>query len=275
MAIITISRQMGTGAYQVAKEVARRLKYSLVDSAKIDELAGTYGLTTDALMWIDEKPPATITGEEQRYNAYHCAMELLLLECSRSNNIIIYGRGAQDLLAGMHNILRIRFVAPFEKRVETFAEREWLDPELARALIRKSDQQRNCYVDYYYERDWNDPLGYDLVFNTSELSPQTITESIISAARDQRLVKSEEDSMYLLEDKIICKRIETEMLKSGVVQYLHFRTEVAGRVVTFTGHVHNDEERHSAIAIAQETAGVIEVVDCLQVVDYRRYRNTQ
>ena len=37
MAIITISREMGTGAYQIAKDVAKKLKYTLVDGNKIAE----------------------------------------------------------------------------------------------------------------------------------------------------------------------------------------------------------------------------------------------
>jgi cytidylate kinase len=31
MAIITVSREMGTGAYQIASEVAQKLKYTLID----------------------------------------------------------------------------------------------------------------------------------------------------------------------------------------------------------------------------------------------------
>ena len=274
MAIITISRQMGTGAYQITRDVAKRLKYALVDGTRINELIAAYGLTKDELQWVDETPPLAITGEDRRYVTFHSAMELLLLECCRQGNVIIYGRAAQDLLVGMENVLRLRFVAPFETRVETFAEREWLDPDLAKALIRKSDQQRNCYVEYFFERDWNDPLAYDLVFNTSRLSPGAIIEAIIAAVRDPRLAESETQAFYLLEDKILCKRIETVLLKSGIVEYLHFRTTVTQGVVTFTGHVHNEEERRSAIAIAREVTGAVQVIDRLHVVEYRRHKDT-
>jgi len=186
--------------------------------------------------------------------------------------VIIYGRGGQDLLAGMENVLRLRFVAPFEDRVENFAEREWLDPDLARTLIRKSDQQRSGFIHFYFDRDWNDPLGYDLVFNTARLSPGAVVESIIAAVRDPFLTKAEAEALRLLEDKIHCKRIETELLRSGAVEYLHFRTDVDKGIVTFTGHVHNDTERQSAIAIAKGVSGTVRVIDHLQVVEYRRYR---
>ena len=112
MAIITISRQMGTGAYEIAKDVAKRLKYSLVDGSRIVELAAAYGLSEEELQRVDEKPPVSLTDDDQRHAAHLSAIELLLLECCRQGNVIIYGRGGQDLLTGMDNVLRLRFVAP-------------------------------------------------------------------------------------------------------------------------------------------------------------------
>lgn len=35
MAIVTISRQMGTGAYAMAKELSKKLKYTLIDGPKL------------------------------------------------------------------------------------------------------------------------------------------------------------------------------------------------------------------------------------------------
>ena len=272
MAIITISRQMGTGAYEIAKDVEKRLKYSLVDGSRIVELASDYGLSEEELQRVDEKPPVSLSDEDQRQAAHLSAIELLLLESCRKGTVIIYGRGGQDLLAGMDNVLRLRFVAPFDDRVENFAEREWIDPDLARTLIRKSDQQRGGFIHFYFDRDWSDPLGYDLVFNTSRLTPGTVVESIIAAARDPELTRSEDESLRLLEDKILCKRIETELLKAVSVEYLHFRAAVEKGVVTFSGHVHNNAERKSALAIAKGVPGAIRVIDHLQVVEYRRYR---
>jgi cytidylate kinase len=275
MAIITVSRQMGTGAYQIAKDVARRLKYSLVDGARIAELATAYDISSEALQQVDEKPPVSIANDDQRHAAHLSAIELLLLESCRAGNVLIYGRGGQDLLAGMDNVLRLRFVAPFVERVENFAEREWLDPDLARTLIRKSDQQRGGFIHFYFDRDWNDSLGYDLVFNTSRLSPVSIVENIITAVRDPELTRADTGSFRLLEDKILCKRIETELLRSGAVEYLHFTTDVTKGHVTLSGHVHNDAERISAISIAKGVAGTVRVIDHLQVVEYRRYRGEQ
>ena len=49
MAVITISREMGTGAYHIAEELAKRLKYALVDGARISANAAKYGISPEML----------------------------------------------------------------------------------------------------------------------------------------------------------------------------------------------------------------------------------
>src|SRR6185369_15635574 len=93
MAIITVSREMGTGAYQIASEVARKLKYTLIDGPRIKSLAAKYGLTPEILQMDDEKPPSYVTAEDRKRAAYLNAIELIILDLARKGNVIIYGRG--------------------------------------------------------------------------------------------------------------------------------------------------------------------------------------
>jgi cytidylate kinase len=272
MAIITISREMGTGALRIARDVAKKLHYTLVDGPKIAELASRYGLTSEALERVDEKPPVYITAEDRLHASYLNTIELILLDCMKEGNVIIYGRGGQDLLAGFRNLLRVRFIAPFDERVETFAEREWIDPDLARELIRKSDHQRGGFIHFYYDRDWNDPLGYDLIYNTAKLSRSAIVESIVAAAKDPRLKDAEAEAGEMLNDIIISKRVETELLKSPLIDNMHFRVTAQNGEVLLSGHVHTEKERQSAITISEKVKGVRKIVERLQVADYKPYK---
>jgi cytidylate kinase len=272
MAIITISREMGTGAFQVAKEVAKRLKHTLIDGEKIAKLAPQYGLDREVLKRVDEKPPVYITAEDRMHAAHLNTIEIILLECVKKGNVILYGRGAQDLLSEVTNILRIRFVAPFEHRVECLSEREWIDPDLARELIRKSDHQRGGFIHFYFNRDWDDPLGYDLVFNTARISQSAIVETIVAAAKDARLKDGMEQTREVIDEVILCKRIETELLKSSAIENLHFKIAVENGGVRLSGHVRSDVERLEALRIASGVEGVTRVHDDLQVVNYKSYK---
>lgn len=263
---------MGTGALQIANEVARKLKYTLVDGEKIAEVAPKYGLSPEIVERVDEKPPSYNTAEDRLQAARLTSLELILLEKARKGNVILYGRGGQDLLKEMRNILRVRFIAPFDERVEMFAEREWIDPDLASDLIRKSDHQRGGFIHFYFDRDWNDPLGYDLIFNTSRLSRAAIVESIVAAAKDPRFKNAEGESLDTLEDIILSKRVETELLKSDKVKNLHFKITSQDGMIALTGHVHDDSEKSQIIKIVGKIKGVKKVVDNLQVMSYKPYK---
>jgi len=269
MAIITISREMGTGAYAIAKELAKKLKYTLIDRVKIEELAPQYGLTSEILERVDEKPPSYRTAEDRLQAAYLSTMELILLESARKGNVILYGRGAQDLVEGLGNVLKVRFVAPFEHRVEKFAEREWIDPELARDLIRKSDHQLGGFIHFYFNRDWNNPMSYDIMFNTTRVSPSSMVEAVIAAVKDSRLKEDEERSMELLEDLILAKRVQVEVLRSGSVRILQCGITAEDGVVTITGHVQSEAEIEEALRLARSVPGVSDAESEMDVISFK------
>jgi len=272
MAIITISREMGTGAYNIAKDVAKKLKYTLVDGIKLAEVAANYGLTQDILERVDEKPPVYITAEDRLHAAYLNMIELMLLDFAKAGNVILYGRGCQDLLNGIGNVLRLRIIAPFDERVENLAEREWIDPDLAHEFIRKSDHQRAGFIHFYFDRNWSDPLGYDLVLNTSMLSAATIVDCIVSATKDQKLKEAEEGAAKLLDDVILAKKIETELLRSGKIESLHLKITSYNGKVHLAGHVHSDAELTEAVGIASSVPGVLSVKNDLHVVAFKRFK---
>jgi cytidylate kinase len=272
MPIITISREMGTGAYKYATEVAKKLKFTLIDGVKIAELAPQYGLSAEILERVDEKPPVFRTADDRLNAAYLYTIELILLECARKGNVVIYGRGGQDILSGLDNVLRVRFAAPFEDRVESFAEREWIDPDLCRELIRKSDHQRGGFIHFYFDRDWNDPLGYDLVLNTSHMSPQAVIDTVVAAARDPRLIESSGYNKTLLDEKILCKKVETALLKDMDVKHPHLAITASGKDVAVDGHVQSEEEHASVINCIAKVEGVKEVRDNLHVISFKSYK---
>jgi len=269
MAIITISREMGTGAYAISQELAKRLKYTLIDRVKIEELAPAYGLTTEILERIDEKPPSYRTAEDRLQAAYLATMEVILLDCAKKGNVVLYGRGGQDLVKGLKNVLKVRFIAPFEDRVEMYAEREWIDPDLARELIRKSDLQLGGFIHFYFNRNWNDSMAYDLIFNTTRLSQSAMVDAIVAAAKDPQFKEGEAESMAELENLILAKKVEAELLKSNLERALSFCVTVDDGVVTLSGHVKGETEIEQAVRIVRSVKGVSDVESNLDVLSFK------
>lgn len=269
MAIITISRQMGTGGIPIAQKAAEKLGYTLVDGDAILDVADQYGLTRESVELADEKPPHFSEKLDLKHDVALKLIELIILEFALKGNVIIYGRGGQDLLDGVNSVLRVRLTAPFEDRVERWAEREWLDPDLARILVRKSDQQRAGFIKYYFDRDWADPLGYDLVINTQRLSEDTAVRLICDGIKDRTLVETKAAYKKVLADLVLRKRIDIDLCKQQPVDHHLLDIAVKDGQVTLSGQLHSQADRDQAVALAEGMPGVRKVVNQIKVVNYR------
>jgi cytidylate kinase len=272
MAIITISREMGSGGIPISHKAAEKLGYTLVDGDSIRDLATSYGLTPEAVEKADEKPPAFVDKVDAQTEIDFHRLELIILDYALKGNVIIYGRGGQDLLHGIDSILRVRIIAPFEERVERWAEREWLDPDLARVLVRKSDQQRAGFIKYYFDRNWDDPLHYDLLINTSRLSHDTAVKLICEGIKDKNLAENKSQGKQILQDRIIGKRAEIELLSRKALEGLHryhFHLSVNKGQVYLSGHLHSEAQRREVLSIIGDVAGVKGIKDDMEIRHFR------
>ena len=269
MAIITISREMGSGGIPIVHQAAEELGYTLINGDTIKAMASDYGLSTEALQQVDEKPPTFVEKLDRQIELTMNRIQLIILEQALKGDVVIYGRGGQDLLPGINNVFRVRIIAPFEERVERWAEREWIDPDLARSLVRKSDQQRAGFIKYYFDRNWGNPIDYDLVVNTSRLSHETAVKMIVDGVKDRNLVEKRSSAKEKLKDLIIQKKIQIARLADVRIEDIWFNIDVKGGVVTLSGHVYSNSEREAAIDDAKQAPGVVDVIDNLKVVGYR------
>ena len=269
MAIITISREMGSGGIPIAHKVAEELGYRLIDGEAIMEAAEAYGLSAEAVEQADEKPPHFVdTLDSKQFLDLHL-IELIILEAALKGNVVIYGRGGQDLLKDVKSVLRTRIIAPFEDRVERWAEREWLDPDRARYLVRKSDQQRAGFIMYYFDRNWEDSVHYDLTINTQRLSVDTAVQIICNSVKDENLVSVKANSKRILSDLILRKRVEIAILSAADIDAYLLEITVENGIVTLSGQVHSRAEKKAAEVHARSIEGISNVHNNIGVVEYR------
>ena len=269
MAIITISREMGSGGIPIAHKVAEQLGYKLIDGEAIMEAAKSYGLSPEAVEQADEKPPHFVdTLDSKQFLDLHL-IELIILEAALKGNVVIYGRGGQDLLKDISSVLRTRIIAPFEDRVERWAEREWLDPDRARYLVRKSDQQRAGFIKYYFDRNWEDSVHYDLIINTQRLSEETAVKIICDSIKDQNLEGIKADSKKILSDLILRKKIEIAILSNDHLDPYLLEINVKDGLVVLSGQVHSAAEKQTAEQQARTADGIHDLKNNIKVVEYR------
>lgn len=183
MAVITISRQMGSLGCQVADELARCLKYRVVWREVINEAARRAGVPEVALATIDElnllgiKPPA------EALDAYHNAVREIMHEINQEDNAVIVGRAGQVILREEDNVLHVRIIAPFDLRVVRIAEQHKISLEIARKQVKTSDQVRIRYLKRYYQASLDNLDMYDVVVNTAHIDVPMAAQVICSALK--------------------------------------------------------------------------------------------
>jgi hypothetical protein len=98
-----------------------------------------------------------------------------------NGNVILIGRGAAIITAGLPHVLRVRLVAPFHVRVLNFARTHSVAEAEAVRMVRANDTARRRYVRSYLHTDVTEALHYDLVLNTASSGVEHVAR-IISAA---------------------------------------------------------------------------------------------
>jgi cytidylate kinase len=169
MAVITVSRQLGSLGCDIADAVARQLGYQKVWRGLINKAARRARTPGMALDMLDDLGLLGLKPSLSEEKAYLGAIRELIEELARAGDVLIVGRGGQAVLRGWPDSLHVRIIAPLDVRVERLVGRHGISAEAALARIQASDRRRVRFVEDAYHVDWNDPALYDLVLNTASL----------------------------------------------------------------------------------------------------------
>lgn len=267
MAIITIARQMGSLGNEIAADVAQRLSYTLVDQAKLQEAAEAYGMLKSELEEVHEKRPTLVTRYlTMRHRAYLDMIQTIIYQYARADDVVILGRGATVLLSDVPSALHVNMFASFERRVEVVMAREGIARPLAEQIVRENDQDRAGYMRYLFDRDWMDPLLYDVMINTNVVTREHACELIVEAAHAKELLDAHDQSLVILGNHILVRRAEEELLKAKQVNPRHISvTVITPGVVKLTGIVNSEKEKLAAESVVRMVPGVFDVENELYV----------
>ena len=267
MAIITIARQMGSLGNEIAADVAQRLSYTLVDQAKLQEAAEAYGMLKSELEEVHEKRPTLVTRYlTMRHRAYLDMIQTIIFQYARADDVVILGRGATALLSDVPSALHVNMFASFERRVEVVMAREGIARPLAEQIVRENDQDRAGYMRYLFDRDWMDPLLYDVMINTDVVTREHACELIVEAAHAKELLDAHDQSLVILGNHILVRRAEEELLKAKQVNPRHISVTVTTPgVVKLTGIVNSEKEKLAAESVVRTIPGVYDIENELYV----------
>ena len=125
MAVLTVSREIGSGGDAIAKKVAEKCGWDLLDNEGFAAAAQTYGYVRAELEKVDERGPGLIERFfRDRQLVYLDIMRAIVFESAIKNNIVILGRGSGILLKGIPGVFRVRFIASDKVRQRRLVDQE-------------------------------------------------------------------------------------------------------------------------------------------------------
>jgi cytidylate kinase len=185
---VAISRETGACGSEVAKRIAERLHWDLLDSEIIDYMEQHYGTPRCLLHRVDEHHEnwlsSIITSQigglgfcEATYA--HRVAKLFLLAASHGN-VVIVGRGGHFILPRRQG-LSVRVVAPMDFRIRHVMHDRGMNEKDAHRYIVGTDHDRNEYIRDHFGKDANDPHHYDLVLNVGDITIEGAADMIIES----------------------------------------------------------------------------------------------
>ena len=193
MAVITISRQLGSLGTTLGNLIAGRLGYRLVHREIINQAARLAGDPELALATIDELGLLGIEPDKAHQDAYLRAVQKVIVDLADMGQIIIVGRAGQTILRDRPGVFHLRVVAPVEIRIERIVEAHGVSTEAARAQVNDSDCYRRGYLQRFYNVNWEDPTLYHLVINTGYIDLEDAADVVCATIYDQSNSSNQEN----------------------------------------------------------------------------------
>ena len=187
MSVITIARQLGAGGGAVARLLADRLGWRLLDRALVERIAEDLQVAPEQVEACDERVETFV----ERLGQYLSegfpealpypvvppvspelaarAAQRIVRAVANEGPAVIVGHGAQCALRDDPRALHVLLHAPRAVRVARAQERFGATERVAAERIRQSDADRRRYIREHFDCEWLDPTLYHLCIDTGRL----------------------------------------------------------------------------------------------------------
>ncbi|GAK59080.1 hypothetical protein U27_06056 [Candidatus Vecturithrix granuli] len=264
MAIITISRQIGSLGTEIAKKLREDLGFNYLDKQSLDEeLIQKYGIPEKKVERYDEKKPGFWDTFSSDKDSYIHFVKTAMYKFAQQGNCLIIGRGGQFVFKDLPGALHIRIIAPIALRLERIKKKYNYDDRLADQVLRHSDHDRAGFHKFFFHTNWDNTDLYDLVINTRLLSVEAAVQLIKDALEstgimEQRVAQESKLADICLSQEVITSIIFMEKIP---VQFLEVEALAASGVVTLRGATMTAEDMACCEAVTCKVPGVKEVIN--------------
>lgn len=259
MAILTVSREYGSGGRELGRAIAEQLDYAYVDKDRIMADIRSAGAKWE--QWakqLDEHCPTIWEKYDWSFRGFGALLQSRILDYAAAGNTVVMGRGGNFLLSGVPSTCRIHIIAPREQRITTIMRRDDAERKTAEWLVDKIDRERACFIRALYGKSWDDPAEYDAVFDTGSRPLSDIIDEVKNELVKRDTFNTEDVRRELFLRALAAKvkaRIATDPL--FFVPVLDAAAE--GNGIVLRGVTHDAGEHKRIEEAARQAAGAVPV----------------
>jgi cytidylate kinase len=192
MAVITISRQFGSGGKALGKMLADELGYIFADSDIVSRIAQAANVSETWVETVEKEAGGKLSRvisrmvskglvdkvlkDERGYideEIYLDYLVVMVAQIAEEGNAVIMGRGSQYILRDHPDAVHILLVNEFENRVKYVLDHHDLSYTKAAQMVRSEDKRRASLFKKIGKMDYDLPDLYDLVLNMAEVDLET------------------------------------------------------------------------------------------------------
>lgn len=187
---IAISRQIGSGGSELAMRVAEALGWKAYDREILSSVATSTHSDEHLLSRLDEQGVTEfheylaplIVPDDPGQAKYLAEMARIIARLARKGQAVLVGRGANWILTPSCG-LRVRAVGCHDARAAIVAKVEGVSLDEARKKVDENDFSQKKFIRQAFNREIDDPSGYDLILNPLDLGLDAAVNTVLAAAR--------------------------------------------------------------------------------------------
>ncbi len=202
MAVITISRQFGSGGKALGKMLADELGYVFADSDIVSKIAQAANVSETWVENVEKEAGGKLSRvisrmvskglvdkvlkDERGYideEIYLDYLVVMVAQIAEEGDVVIMGRGSQYILRDHPDAIHVLLVNEFENRVKYVIEHHDLPYNKAAQMVRSEDKRRASLYKKIGKTDYDRPDLYDLVLNMAELDLDTAKNMVIDLVK--------------------------------------------------------------------------------------------
>jgi len=199
---ITISRQAGAGGLTLAKALLGQIEKEKEDPL----LRGWHVCGRELCQLVTEDPNvnvlmSTLVSSEYRSQIEDMVSEMIagtppqdvvikkmfrmIRTLATFGKVVLVGRGASILTRRLPLGIHVRLIAPLSTRVNRMMHLLGASEAEAKKTVQEQDKGRARLIDTFFNKNIEDPLLYDVVWNTDTVSIDEIARILVSMVKQK------------------------------------------------------------------------------------------